>query len=134
MSHGTRGEYQRGCRCNPCAVANNIYAAKARNSRRTITPNGWKIPASAKNQHGVGVDTTTVNIAATWRENAVCRMFDPAMWDIDNPGDWATAAQICAKCPVQQQCLTDHLGNIDAFGLYGGLPLWAGQPLEKKTA
>jgi hypothetical protein len=134
VTHGSRGAYQRGCRCQPCADANNTYAAKQRASKRTLTPNGWKIPAAVKNQHGLGIDDTGADIHATWRQQAICRLFDPSMWDIDNPDQWDTAAAICNRCPVRQQCRQDHDNNPDAFGLYAAVPLWAGQPLQRKTA
>jgi hypothetical protein len=28
MNHGTRGRYNKGCRCEPCAQANRTYSAK----------------------------------------------------------------------------------------------------------
>ena len=141
--HGTRACYQYDrCRCDACSAANAAYASRTRALRRNdeadraaMTPPRFRIPAAVKGQHGTGPDVNVTPMWASWRKNAACVGNDPNLWDIDSSVDqWFKGATICAECPVRQQCLTDHLGNLDAFGIYAGQPLWAGMPLERKTA
>ena len=135
--HGLAKTYKhKGCRCSACTTAHNIYQAELRqrqkNSKET-EPTFYKIPDATKYRCGVGTETTATNINATWRRSAACVGHDPAMWDIDNPQQWEQAATICSTCPVRQDCATDNFGNLDAFGMYCGIPLWAGTPMEQKT-
>lgn len=142
--HGTRAKYQaEGCRCNPCTTANNIYALRRKETRRRSANecdkelrSMFRVPADAqRSQFGVGVDRTGSDIMAGWRQDAACAGRNPMLWDIDShPAAWRAAAIVCAECPVRQQCHNDHINNPDAFGIYAGQPLWAGMPLERKTA
>ena len=134
--HGTRGKYQKeGCRCQACVAANSAYQRQRYAHRKSMTPHGWKVPKEAKSMHGLGVGITGADLFAQWRENAECQRHDADLWDIDNPAGWQQAMTICGQCPVRRQCHNAHIGNDDAFGIYAGMPLWAGHPLQRrKTA
>lgn len=60
-----------------------------------------------------------------WRERAACRDADPELFfpvsDV-GPGarQTAQAKEICARCPVQTQCLTFALRNGLDDGIFGG--------------
>lgn len=63
-----------------------------------------------------------------WRDDASCRdrvdqYFDP--WDSDDKAykPNATAAQLCATCPVQRACLVEAIANEEPYGTWGGLTL-----------
>ena len=135
MTCGTRTQYQRGCRCEPCVEANNEYCRRYYRGYREnerVTVGAFRIPESTRGQHGLGAGIVNIDVMASWRESAACVGINPDLWDIDQPTQWPAGAKICADCPVQQQCLKDHLNNIDAFGLYGGVPLWAGVPMHRR--
>lgn len=135
MSCGTRTQYQRGCRCEPCLEAHRKYYRRHYRSKlegAVEKVGAFHIPAVTKGQHGLGAGIVNIDVTASWRESAACAGINPDLWDIDQPTQWPQGAKICADCPVQQQCLKDHLGNLDAFGLYGGVPLWAGVPMTQK--
>jgi WhiB family transcriptional regulator, redox-sensing transcriptional regulator len=59
--------------------------------------------------------------AARWRERAACR---GARIEVFFPGRGETAGparQICAQCPVRQQCLEFAVSNRIVYGIWGGL-------------
>lgn len=51
------------------------------------------------------------------------RYFDP--WDSDDKAaePTATAAQLCATCPVRRACLIEAITNAEPYGTWGGLTL-----------
>jgi WhiB family redox-sensing transcriptional regulator len=63
--------------------------------------------------------------AAWWRESAACRRADPELFfPISSVGRGAAEAQqaksVCARCPVQPQCLAFALATGQEFGIWGG--------------
>ena len=59
--------------------------------------------------------------AARWRERAACR---GARIEVFFPGRGETAGparQVCAQCPVRQQCLEFAVSNRIVDGIWGGL-------------
>jgi WhiB family redox-sensing transcriptional regulator len=56
----------------------------------------------------------------TWRERVACAGKDPEIFFSDNANQ---AKRICARCPVQIECLEFALSveGCDAYGVYGGL-------------
>ena len=59
--------------------------------------------------------------AARWRERAACR---GARIEVFFPGRGETAGparQVCASCPVRQQCLEFAVSNRIVDGIWGGL-------------
>jgi len=63
--------------------------------------------------------------ATWWRESAACRRADPELFfPISSVGRGAADAQqaksVCARCPVQPQCLAFALATGQEFGIWGG--------------
>ncbi|MFF8844238.1 WhiB family transcriptional regulator [Streptomyces sp. NPDC015127] len=61
-----------------------------------------------------------------WREYAECRNEDPDLFFPVGTGGPAlvqaeAAKQVCARCPVREQCLAWALENGQATGVWGGL-------------
>ncbi len=61
----------------------------------------------------------------TWRERAACAGMDPNMFvplaDIGRRHDLTAAKNVCATCPVVDDCRTFGLNNLHLQGVYGGL-------------
>lgn len=63
-----------------------------------------------------------------WRARAACREADPELFfpvgDVwGGPGNAARARKalaVCARCPVQLECLADAIARGDAFAILGG--------------
>jgi WhiB family redox-sensing transcriptional regulator len=57
-----------------------------------------------------------------WRLRASCRGLDPALFfPEDEEGQGAERAQqVCATCPVREQCLQTALVTKEAYGVWGG--------------
>lgn len=60
--------------------------------------------------------------------DAACRGYDPDIWFPTRGGDVRPARDICAICPVIEECLTFALENSVRFGIWGGLSV-----LERRT-
>ncbi len=61
-----------------------------------------------------------------WRSAAACRLADPELFfPISSSGraleQVAEAKRICARCPVQRECLAFALGTREVHGVWGGL-------------
>lgn len=69
-----------------------------------------------------------------WAADAACSGHDPRLWDIDYPHLWADGSAICEGCPIRLPCIRKHRGNRDAFGVYGGVPIEAGEPTDLRPA
>jgi WhiB family redox-sensing transcriptional regulator len=57
-----------------------------------------------------------------WRLRASCRGLDPALFfpgDEEGPGA-ERAQQVCATCPVREQCLQSALAAKEEYGVWGG--------------
>lgn len=61
-----------------------------------------------------------------WRNNAACRGMNPAIFFPELGNHNHAAKQICAGCPVSQQCADAGAG--EDFGVWGGL-----NPMERHT-
>jgi len=62
--------------------------------------------------------------AHDWKDRAVCRGLDPALFFLErgNGADQAKAA--CARCPVRRECLDYAIANDSPgheYGIYGGM-------------
>lgn len=55
----------------------------------------------------------------SWQQQAACRDADTALFYPEKGERAAPAKAICAKCPVQAECL--EYGLHDRFGIWGGL-------------
>lgn len=66
-------------------------------------------------------------LAADWRARAACVGSDDDMFPDSNAADIAHAQQICAPCPVREQCLADAMATEGAatarnrYGVRAGL-------------
>lgn len=56
-----------------------------------------------------------------WVRDALCAQTDPDLFFPDKGGTTKPAKQICARCPVAEQCLADALERHDRYGIWGGL-------------
>ena len=56
-----------------------------------------------------------------WTADAACRNKPTDWWFPDRGGDFTKAKQICATCPVKQQCLDYSLTLPALVGIWGGL-------------
>lgn len=56
-----------------------------------------------------------------WTVDAACITTDPEIFFPEKGELNRHAKQICAKCPVVQQCLDYALRQREAFGIFGGL-------------
>jgi WhiB family redox-sensing transcriptional regulator len=67
------------------------------------------------------IPAAPARFAARWRALAACRgtqieVFFPGRGETAEP-----ARQVCARCPVCQQCLEFAVGNRIVYGIWGGL-------------
>jgi WhiB family redox-sensing transcriptional regulator len=56
----------------------------------------------------------------SWRDRALCRGTNPALFYDPHPDAITAAKAVCATCPVRPACAeTAHTGG-EAFGVWGG--------------
>jgi WhiB family redox-sensing transcriptional regulator len=72
---------------------------------------------------------------ASWRESAACSDADTEIFFPVGSGRLAAAEtqqakQICARCPVQQECLMYALASSQEFGTWGGYDETERRPLH----
>lgn len=60
----------------------------------------------------------TVETAGGWEDDAACRGASPAPFFPEQGQTAAQAKEVCARCPVRQQCLAANLGERE--GVWGG--------------
>lgn len=64
---------------------------------------------------------------AEWTSRALCLGCDIYYWFDDTEGHFETAKQVCAQCPVKDECLADAQyvedgrSHTGCYGVYGGL-------------
>jgi len=67
-----------------------------------------------------------------YRKLALCRDYNPEIWfpvdERPRSKGVQKAKEICARCPVRAECLTDSLARGDEYGVFGGLA-----PAERRT-
>jgi WhiB family transcriptional regulator, redox-sensing transcriptional regulator len=58
-----------------------------------------------------------------WRSLAACREWPTEWWwwPPESEAAEATARDVCAICPVRDECLADALERREADGIWGGL-------------
>jgi WhiB family redox-sensing transcriptional regulator len=57
----------------------------------------------------------------SWRESALCRQVDPELFFPEKGELGAPAKQVCARCEVRAECLTEALHRRERYGIWGGL-------------
>lgn len=55
-----------------------------------------------------------------WRDSALCAQVDSELFFPPKGASPRPAKELCARCPVTQQCLSDALEKRDQFGIRGG--------------
>ena len=58
-----------------------------------------------------------------WWDRAKCRGHDPDLWfpSDEKRSGYKHARRICARCPVQLECLEDAVISDSRYGMFGGL-------------
>jgi WhiB family transcriptional regulator, redox-sensing transcriptional regulator len=56
-----------------------------------------------------------------WTERALCTQADPEIFFPPKGDPGTEAKQICASCPVREECLTYAIEADEKFGIWGGL-------------
>lgn len=59
-------------------------------------------------------------ISADWRTDAKCKDADPSLFFPEPGATGIEAKELCAACPVREQCLTEGL-RVDLEGIWGGM-------------
>ena len=57
----------------------------------------------------------------TWRAAAACNNLDTELFFPDSDADAGPALEVCAVCPVRQECLEFALATRQNDGVWGGL-------------
>ncbi len=65
--------------------------------------------------------TAPARFAARWRELAACRGAHLEVFFPERGESAVPARQVCAACPVRQQCLDYAITNRIVHGIWGGL-------------
>src|SRR4051795_8076807 len=61
-----------------------------------------------------------LQLPGEWVERALCRKVDPELFFPAAGRHPTSAKKICARCPVQPDCLGWALANNEEFGVWGG--------------
>ena len=56
----------------------------------------------------------------TWQRHAACRGTSIEPFMPDRGGNFAIARELCARCPVRQECLDFAMADDDLVGIWGG--------------
>lgn len=56
-----------------------------------------------------------------WMDDGLCHQTDPEAFFPEKGGSTREAKSICARCPVEAECLDYALSNDERFGIWGGL-------------
>lgn len=59
--------------------------------------------------------------APDWHRDALCAQADPEAFFPEKGGSPREAKQVCRRCPVREQCLTDAIAHDERFGVWGGI-------------
>lgn len=60
-------------------------------------------------------------VPQAWTADALCAQTDPDEFFPEKGGSTRHAKAICARCPVQAECVDYALDNDERFGIWGGL-------------
>ena len=67
-----------------------------------------------------------------WMSSGNCRGVDPNLFFTTRGESTEDAKAVCATCPVTTQCLQYALGNVEMFGIWGGLTEQERRPLRRQ--
>lgn len=71
--------------------------------------------------HAPGLVLDAFPTPPEWVESALCAQIDPDYWFPEKGAAVPAAKRVCARCPVQQECLETAMENDERFGVWGGL-------------
>jgi WhiB family redox-sensing transcriptional regulator len=63
----------------------------------------------------------TAAVLGPWARNALCAKTNPEIFFPAHDDPATEARQICARCPVRDDCLRFALENNERYGIWGGL-------------
>lgn len=70
-------------------------------------------------------------MSANWKDDALCAQTDPELF-FPHPGEnGKRAKEICARCPVIDECLAYGLQINDQHAIYGGLTVRERRALKR---
>lgn len=61
-----------------------------------------------------------------------CREHDGELWFAERPDDVERAKSLCARCPLQEQCLDGALARREPWGVWGGQLFVQGSVVARK--
>lgn len=64
---------------------------------------------------------------APWMDDALCAQTDPELFFPHKGGPVRVARAVCARCPVQAECLNHALAGHERYGIFGGVT-----PMERR--
>lgn len=67
------------------------------------------------------MNTLSTIDTAPWRRDAACADEDPDLFFSGDDASVRAAKQVCATCPVRQQCLETALAVNEMHGIWGGM-------------
>lgn len=56
-----------------------------------------------------------------WRELAACAGMDPALFFPERGANTEPAKQVCARCPVIEECADFAIEHRERYGIWGGM-------------
>jgi WhiB family transcriptional regulator, redox-sensing transcriptional regulator len=56
----------------------------------------------------------------TWRDEGLCAQIDPDLWFPEKGESTRAAKEVCAACPVTEECLAYAMTGEIRFGVWGG--------------
>lgn len=68
-----------------------------------------------------------------WMDEASCAEIGGDLWFTDNTNDPAAkrAKEVCARCPVQSECLEHALATDQRYGIWGGMTQYERRSLKR---
>lgn len=67
------------------------------------------------------VIAVALSTSPDWMAQAVCAQVDPKLFYPEQGGSTRQAKAVCARCPVQAECLAYALAQGERYGIWGGL-------------
>lgn len=109
LEHGERRFYEAGCRCDDCARANG---------REQMAQ--WRREGTARRVDAVLLEALAP--PGDWMGSARCKKAPTSLFFPERGDDVRPAKQICAGCPVLEQCRAYALAApLELQGVWGGL-------------
>ncbi|MFP4150151.1 MAG: WhiB family transcriptional regulator [Nitriliruptoraceae bacterium] len=65
-------------------------------------------------------DLPALTTVGAWQQEAACRDTDPELFFSNADADRRQALELCASCPVRQECLEHALATRESYGIWGG--------------